>query len=88
MKKREFMLAVVVLAASVISASSSYADEKENFGAKVKNFWKNLLSYPARVTEESASVVTDTAKNTVSAKASAKAITPRGCLRHSISATP
>ena len=62
MKKRLFVLTVVILAISVMSVSSSYAAGKESFGAKVKNFWKNLLGYPARVTEESASVVADTTK--------------------------
>jgi hypothetical protein len=66
MKKRLFILVVAILAISVISASSSYAAGKESFGAKVKNFWKNLLGYPARVTEESASVVAETAKDGVS----------------------
>jgi len=66
MKKKLLILTVVVLAISVISASASYAANKEGFGAKIKNFWKNLLGYPARVTEESASVVADTGKKSVS----------------------
>ncbi len=66
MKKRLFVLTVVVLAISVMSVSASYAAGKENFGVKIKNFWKNLLGYPARVTEESASVIADTAKSGVS----------------------
>ena len=66
MKKRLFVLAVVILAISVLSASVSYAAGKESFGTKVKNFWKNLLGYPARVTEEFASVVADTTKNGIS----------------------
>jgi len=66
MKKRLFVLTVVIFAIFVMSVSSSYAAGKEGFGTKVKNFWKNLLGYPARVTEESASVVADTTKNGVS----------------------
>ncbi|MCX5712921.1 MAG: hypothetical protein NTY47_07695 [Candidatus Omnitrophica bacterium] len=66
MKKRLSALTVIVLAISLISISASYAVEKEGFGTKVKNFWKNLLGYPARVTEESASVVADTTKKAVS----------------------
>lgn len=66
MKRRLFVLAMIMLTISVISSSVSYAAGKESFGAKVKNFWKNLLGYPARVTEESASVVADTAKDGVS----------------------
>ena len=66
MKKRLFVLIAVMLAISVMSASASYAAGKEGFGTKVKNFWKNLIGYSARVTEESASVVADTTKNGVS----------------------
>jgi hypothetical protein len=66
MKKRLLFLTVAVLAISVVLASASYAVEKEGFGTKVKNFWKNLLGYPARVTEESASVLADTTKKGVS----------------------
>jgi len=66
MKKRLFVLTVVILAISVMSVSASYAAGKESLGIKFKNFWKNLLGYPARVTEESASVVADTAKMGVS----------------------
>jgi len=66
MKKKLLVLTVVILAISVMSVSSSYAAGKEGFGAKVKNFWRNLLGYPARVTEESASVVANTTKKSVS----------------------
>ena len=66
MKKKLFILTVVIFAISVMSVSSSYAAGKESFGTKVKNFWINLLGYPARVTEESASVVADTTKSGVS----------------------
>lgn len=66
MKKRLFVLASAMLIISMVSASASYAAEKESFGTKIKNFWKNLLGYSARVTEESASVLLDTAKNGVS----------------------
>ena len=66
MKKRLFIITAVILAISVMSVSASYAAGKEGFGTRVKNFWKNLLGYPARVTEESASVVADTLKKGVS----------------------
>lgn len=66
MKRRLFILTVAMLAIFVMSVSTSYAAGKESFGAKVKNFWKNLLGYPARVTEESASVVADTTKRSAS----------------------
>ena len=66
MKKRLFILTVAMLAISVMPVSASYAAGKEGFGTKIKNFWKNLLEYPARVTEESASVLVDTTKKGVS----------------------
>ncbi|MDD5174315.1 MAG: hypothetical protein WC482_06295 [Candidatus Omnitrophota bacterium] len=66
MKKRELVLIAAIAAIAIMPVSSSYAAEKESFGTKVKNFWRNLLSYPARVTEESASVLVDTAKSGVS----------------------
>ena len=67
MKKGLIVLTVVIFAISVVLVSSSYAAAgKESFGTKVKNFWGNLLGYPARVTEESASVVAKTGKKGVS----------------------
>lgn len=66
MKKILSVLVVIAFILSVMPASASYAAQKESFGAKIKNFWKNLLSYPARVTEESASVIADTGKKAVS----------------------
>lgn len=66
MRKRLSILMVLALVVSIISASTSYAADKESFITKIKNFWVNLLGYSARVTEESASVVADTAKNGVS----------------------
>lgn len=66
MKKRLVILTAIMVAISVMSVSSSYAAGKEGFGTKVKNFWKKLLGYPARVTEESAGVVADTTKSGVS----------------------
>ena len=65
MKKRLSVPIVIVLAVSMIFSADSYAADKESFGAKVKNFWRNLIGYPARVTEESASVVADTGKRSV-----------------------
>lgn len=65
MKRKLFLLTVAMLAICFIVSGVSYAAENESFGAKVKNFWKNLIGYPARVTEESASVVADTGKNSV-----------------------
>ncbi|MCX5666346.1 MAG: hypothetical protein NT036_04795 [Candidatus Omnitrophica bacterium] len=65
MKRVSLVLTVSILIMSVMFSSPSYAAEKEGFGTKIKNFWINLLSYPARVTEESASVLADTTKNGV-----------------------
>ena len=65
MKKKLFAITVLAVILSIMLISVSYAAEKESFGTKFKNFWKNLFGYPARVTEESASVVADTGKNSV-----------------------
>lgn len=62
MRSKVVVLVSTLLIISLTVASSSYAAEKESFAVKVKNFWKTLLSYPARVTEESASVLADTVK--------------------------
>lgn len=43
----------------------SYAAEKETSGTKAKETWKKVVSYPAKVAEESAVVVTDAGKSTV-----------------------
>lgn len=65
MKKRIFVIVLAALMLSIMLTSISYAAEKQSFGTKVKNFWRNLIGYPARVTEESASVVADTGKKGV-----------------------
>ncbi len=65
MKKRLFILTAVMLVIFAISTSASYAAGKDNLGTKITNFWKKLLEYPARVLEESASVVAGTAKDGV-----------------------
>jgi len=65
MRKRLVAAALISLALSVMLISVSHAAEKEGFGTKVKNFWRNLIGYPARVTEESASVIADTGKKGV-----------------------
>jgi len=62
MKKRIFVSLIAVLVISALFISASFAAEKVSFGTKVKNFWRRLVGYPARVTEESASVVADTTK--------------------------
>ena len=66
MKKKLFIVTLVILAISIMMISAGYAAEKQSFGTKVRNFWRNLLGYPARVTEESASVIADTGKKGVS----------------------
>ena len=62
MKNRKFVALVAALVISALFVSAGFAAEKESFGTKIKNFWKHILGYPARVTEESASVVADTTK--------------------------
>ena len=63
MKKKIFAVIVLMLTLSIMLTSASYAAGKESFGTRIKNFWKNLIGYPGRVTEESASVVADATKN-------------------------
>lgn len=65
MRKRVFVMLLVAIALSTMLTSVLYAAEKESFGMKVKNFWRNIFGYPARVTEESASVIADTGKKSV-----------------------
>lgn len=62
MKKKIFAALTTALIISVVLTGASFAAEREGFGTKVKKFWRNLIGYPARVTEESASVVADTTK--------------------------
>ena len=65
MRNRSLLFLIIVVVLSVMLTSASYAAQKEGFVTKIKNFWKILLEYPARVTEESASVLADTAENSV-----------------------
>jgi Flp pilus assembly pilin Flp len=62
MRNKVFVALIAVFIIAALSATTSFASGKEGFGTKVKNFWRNILGYPARVTEESASVVSDTTK--------------------------
>ena len=61
MFKRTIGVICIILALCVMLTAVSYAAEKESLGAKMKNFWQRLFSYPANVTEKSAGVVSDTA---------------------------
>ncbi len=63
MNKRIFGTIAIILSLSFIIASSSFAVEKETTGAKVKSFWQRLFSYPAKATDQSVSVVSETAKS-------------------------
>lgn len=62
MRNKVFVALITVFIIAALSASASFAAGKEGFGTKVKNFWRNILGYPARVTEESASVISDTTR--------------------------
>jgi len=62
MKNKLFVYACVALAFCFILTGISYSAEKQTTGTKVKNFWQKLFNYPANVTNESATVVSDTAK--------------------------
>lgn len=62
MGKRCIAILCVILIVCSIVVSASYAEEEETFGAKFKKFWQSLFNYPAKVTEKSVDVVTDTVK--------------------------
>lgn len=65
MRKRVYVMLLAAIALSTMLTSVLYAAQKESLGMKVKNFWRNIFGYPARVTEESASVIADTGKKSV-----------------------
>lgn len=59
MKNKIFVCICVLLAICFTMTGVTYSAEKESAGAKMKTFWQKLFNYPANVTKESASVVTD-----------------------------
>lgn len=65
MRKRVLVMLLAAIALSTMLTSVLYAAQKESLGMKVRSFWRNIFSYPARVTEESASVIADTGKKSV-----------------------
>ncbi|MBI4974552.1 MAG: hypothetical protein HZC19_01895 [Candidatus Omnitrophica bacterium] len=62
MRKRVFGIISLLLAFCFLVASISYAAEKGTAGGKVKNFWRRLFNYPAKVAEESVATVSNTGK--------------------------
>ncbi|MFC1577061.1 hypothetical protein ACFL3N_01840 [Candidatus Omnitrophota bacterium] len=64
MKIRLAICLAALLAVSLIVNAALFAAEGESFGQKAKTFWGKLWGYPAKLTEETAAVVTDTTKNT------------------------
>lgn len=62
MRKILFVTALVLCFALT---SVAYAAEKETAGTKAKAVWKKVVNYPAKVTEESATVVTEAGKSSV-----------------------
>jgi len=62
MSKRYISAVCVLLALCFFTASVSYAEEKETVGMKFKRFWQGLFNYPAKVTEKSVDVISDTGK--------------------------
>lgn len=61
MVKKIVVIACVALAFALILTAANAA-EKQSTGEKARNFWQKLFNYPARVTDESATVVADTGK--------------------------
>ena len=66
MGKRFITVLGVIAIFCLLAASLSWAEGGESVGARFKSFWKNLFKYPARVTEESVDVVSDTARKSTS----------------------
>ncbi len=64
MKKRLIGIVCVAILLCVAISSASFGAE-EGTGSKIKSFWRKLFNYPANVTKESASVVTETGKKGV-----------------------
>lgn len=64
MDKRILRVAFVALALCFILTTISYSAEGQTSGQKAKTFWQKLFNYPANVTQESATVVAETAKRT------------------------
>ena len=62
MRKRVFGMISLLLAFCFLVASISYAAEKGTTGGKVRNFWRRLFNYPAKVAEESATTVAEAGK--------------------------
>jgi hypothetical protein len=63
MNRKTLVAVAAVFALCFILVTAASAAQGESFGTKVKNFWRNLIGYPGRVTEESASVVVDATKS-------------------------
>jgi len=61
MGKKGIVCIALIAIVCVMSVSVAHAEE-ETAGTKFKKFWQNLFGYPARLTEESVTVVTDTTK--------------------------
>jgi len=66
MGKRFITVIGVMAIFCLLAASLSWAEGEQSIGARFKSFWQGLFKYPARVTEESVDVVSDTARKTTS----------------------
>lgn len=62
--KKGLVLVIGLLIAVFVISTVSYAADNQTAGEKFKNFWNKLFGYPAKVTEKSVGVVTDTAVKT------------------------
>ena len=62
MKKVICLTVCMMLVCGMVMVSTAYAAEKGSSGSKAKSFWQRLFNYPAKVTDESATVVTDAGK--------------------------
>ena len=62
MNRKIMMIGLAALTLCFVLASTSYALDSQSTGQKARTFWQKLFNYPANVTQESATVVAETAK--------------------------
>ncbi len=62
-RKSVVVLCVIMSLCFILSGISAAAEQKSSC-EKAKGFWQKLFNYPANVTNETAGVVTDAAKDT------------------------
>jgi len=62
MRKYFICIACLVMALCILTAAASFAAEEK---ATAKTWWQRLFNYPAKVTQDSATIVAETGKKSV-----------------------